>query len=109
MPFSWFCVEFYCNIVLELNVSRNFFCPSMVRQVHPIVVSRDFVVYDAVLYEHTLGSELSKSLAISSSDGRPPVVTSDASVNVQYDSLLFVGGGMVARIFNLIDGSCTKP
>lgn len=36
----------------------------------------------------TLASELSKSLAISSSDGNPPAVTSDASVNVQYDSML---------------------
>ena len=30
-------------------------------------------------------------MAISSSDGSPPAVTSDASVKVQYDSLLLAG------------------
>ena len=39
----------------------------------------------------TFVSRLSKSLAISSSDGRPPAVTSSASVKVQYDSLLLAG------------------
>jgi hypothetical protein len=39
----------------------------------------------------TLAFEDSKSLAISSSDGSPPAVTSDAKVNVQYVSLLLVG------------------
>ena len=43
----------------------------------------------------TLSSFDSRSLAISSSDGRPPAVTSDARVKVQYDSLLLVGGAMV--------------
>jgi hypothetical protein len=38
-----------------------------------------------------LASELSKSLAISCSDGNPPAVTSDANVKVQYDSLLLAG------------------
>lgn len=35
----------------------------------------------------TPASEDSRSLAISSCEGRPPAVTSDDSVNVQYDSL----------------------
>jgi hypothetical protein len=39
----------------------------------------------------TLAFVDSKSLAISSSDGSPPAVTSDAKVNVQYVSLLLVG------------------
>ena len=47
----------------------------------------------------TLSSDDSRSLAISSSDGRPPAVTSDASVKVQYDSLLLVGGAMVLVFF----------
>lgn len=47
---------------------------------------------------HTLGSLLSICLAISSSDGSPPAVTSDARVNVQYDSLLLVAADdMVGR------------
>lgn len=39
----------------------------------------------------TCGSLFSNCFAISSSDGKPPAVTSDARVNVQYDSLLLVG------------------
>ena len=39
----------------------------------------------------TSSSEDSKSLAMSSSDGKPPAVTSEANVNVQYLSLLFAG------------------
>jgi hypothetical protein len=36
-------------------------------------------------------SELSKSFAISSSEGKPPAVTSDANVNVQCASMLLEG------------------
>ena len=43
----------------------------------------------------TLGSLLSSCLAISSSDGSPPAATSEARVNVQYDSLLLVAADMV--------------
>ena len=45
--------------------------------------------------ERTLGSLLSNCFAISSSEGRPPAVTSDARVNVQYDSLLLTAVDMV--------------
>ena len=45
----------------------------------------------------TLSSLDSKSFAISASDGRPPAVTSDASVNVQYVSFAFFGAGMVVE------------
>ena len=55
---------------------------------------------------HTLGSLLSICLAISSSDGSPPAVTSDARVNVQYDSLLLVAADdMVGRATCLKDRS----
>ena len=50
--------------------------------------------------QRTLSSELSKSFAISSSDGSPPAVTSDANVKVQYDSLLFAGA--------MVKSSCVK-
>ena len=43
----------------------------------------------------TFGSLLSNCFAISSSLGSPPAVTSDARVNVQYDSLLLVAAAMV--------------
>lgn len=49
--------------------------------------------YDRIML--TFVSRLSKSFAISSSDGRPPAVTSSASVKVQYDSLLLAGVVMV--------------
>ena len=48
-------------------------------------------------YIHTLGSLLSSCLAISSSEGRPPAVTSEARVKVQYDSLLLLAADMVDR------------
>ena len=43
----------------------------------------------------TLGSLLSSCLAISSSLGNPPAVTSDARVKVQYDSLLLVAADIM--------------
>ena len=51
-------------------------------------------LYSLKYIYRTLGSVLSRSFAISCSDGNPPAVTSDASVKVQYDSLLFVVGGI---------------
>jgi hypothetical protein len=49
----------------------------------------------------TLASLLSKSLAMSASDGKPPAVTSDANVNVQYDSLLFDGAMVVTTEWSI--------
>jgi len=51
---------------------------------------------------HTLGSLLSSCLAISSSEGRPPAVTSEARVNVQYDSLLLLAADMVVWLCTLV-------
>jgi hypothetical protein len=43
----------------------------------------------------TLLSDDSKSLAMSCSEGKPPAVTSEANVKVQYVSILFVSAAMV--------------
>ena len=60
----------------------------------------DFLLLRVVVFR-TLGSLLSNCFAISSSDGNPPAVTSDARVKVQYDSLLFVAADMVYSITSL--------
>lgn len=56
----------------------------------------------------TLSSELSKSFAISSSLGRPPAVTSLARVNVQYVSLLLVGGATMVSFLLRSLGWCNS-
>jgi hypothetical protein len=39
---------------------------------------------------------------MSSSEGKPPAVTSEANVKVQYVSLLFVGGGMIDQTSSMM-------
>lgn len=65
-----------------------------------IVVDWDDSIYYVNSYgaTRTLLSEDSKSLAMSCSEGKPPAVTSEANVNVQYDSILFVGAAMVVVV-----------
>ena len=73
-------------------------------QVSPMVIClrrslRDTVSRTTAL---TSGSLSSRSLAMSSSDGNPPAVTSEASVKVQYDSLLLFGAGIVVVFDGLL-------